>query len=304
MLKRHLAKFLAVLSLLFPAMAFAADNAPRHIVDALGRTVEITSPARILTLGSDVSEIVVALGAQARIIGVDRGSSYPQSLKSLPDVGYRRALSAEGVVALAPDLILASEDVATPQTLDMLASFGMPVIFVKIDNSLEGLQHKIAFIAGVLDVRERGVTLADEVTADFEAAARLAQSVPLTGRKKVIFFHGLLRLTAAGAGTAADAIIRYAGGVNPVTFEGYKGLSEELLLGMAPDTILMLPDSLGGPKPEDVFAVAALRNTPAGENRSLMTLEGAYMINFGPRTAAAIRSLALALYPQAQASAP
>lgn len=303
----HVAKRILIASCMsMMVLAFAMSPsmaASRHVTDSLGRDVEIGASGRILTLGSDISEIVVALGEEKRIAGVDRGSSWPESLKALPNVGYRRALSAEGIAGMMPDLIMASEDVATPQAKDMLQSFGIPVVFVKIDNSLEGLRQKIAFIADVLDVRQEGEKLDRQVSADFEAAAALSRNIAMQDRKKVVFFHGLLRLTAAGEGTAADAIIRYAGGVNPVTFEGYKGLSEELLLGMAPDTVLMLPDNRGGPAPDEVFAIAALRNTPAGQNRSLMVLDGAYMINFGPRTAAAIRALAVTLYPEVQATA-
>jgi iron complex transport system substrate-binding protein len=115
----------------------------------------------------------------------------------------------------------------------------------------------------------------------------------------VLFLHGLARLPAAGDGTAADAIIGYAGATNPFDgVNGYKAASEEALLTMAPDTILMLGDGNGGPTPEEVFAVPALRNTPAAANRSLLVLDGPYMLGFGPRTAGAIRDLALALYPE------
>ena len=70
------------------------------------------------------------------------------------------------------------------------------------------------------------------------------------------------------------------------------------LLTMAPDTILVLGDGNGGPTPEEVFAVPALRNTPAAANRSLLVLDGPYMLGFGPRTAGAIRDLTMALYPE------
>jgi iron complex transport system substrate-binding protein len=292
-----------MLALAHTAGATDARTAERQITDALGRAVQITSSERILTLGSDISEIVVALDAENRIVAVDRGSSFPERLQQKPNVGYRRALNAEGIVALSPDLIIASEDVATPQALDMLTSFGLPVIFIKIDNSLEGLKEKIRAIANILQKVDEGRQLEKRVVDDFENAAAIAAAVPTDARKRVIFFHGLLRFTAAGDGTAADAIIRYAGGINPVGFEGYKSLSEEMLLDMQPDTILMLPDAAGGPTPDQAFANVALQNTTAGKNRSLIVLKGAYMINFGPRTAEAIRSLATTLYPDQQSTA-
>jgi iron complex transport system substrate-binding protein len=60
----------------------------------------------------------------------------------------------------------------------------------------------------------------------------------------------------------------------------------------------MMSNANGGPTPEEVFAVPALRATPAAANRSLVVLDGPYMLGFGPRTAGAIRDLAHALYPE------
>ncbi|MER8438547.1 ABC transporter substrate-binding protein [Mesorhizobium sp. M1312] len=133
----------------------------------------------------------------------------------------------------------------------------------------------------------------------FKAAADLAAKIAPERRKKVVFFHGLVRLSAAGAGTAADAIIRYAGGINPMAVvQGYKPVSEEKLIEMAPDVILMMSDGKGGPTAEQVFGTRALSATPAAETKALIVLDGAYMIGFGPRTADAIRDLAQALYPE------
>ena len=76
------------------------------LTDAAGRAVDPGKAERILSLGPDVTEILYALGAGDRVVGVDRGSRYPEATLAKPNVGYRRSLSAEGVLAL--DLILSS----------------------------------------------------------------------------------------------------------------------------------------------------------------------------------------------------
>jgi len=271
----------------------------RTVTDALGREVKITAASRVVTLGPDVSEIAFALGVGDDIVGLDRSSRYPAETASKPNLGYRRQLSAEGILALRPDLIVAAEDIGPPEVVDILKTLSIPVVFVPEDNSLEGINRKIELIAATFERPTEGEALAKSVSADFEAAAKLAEAVPQGARRKVLFFHGLLRLTAAGNDTAADSIIGYAGGLNPFDgVRGYKAVSEEVLLDMAPDTILMMSDGKGGPTPEEVFAVPALATTPAAKNRSLIVLEGPYMLGFGPRTAGAIRDLALALYPE------
>lgn len=284
----------ALLLAALPALVMAAE---RTVTDAFGRDVRVGSAERIVTLGPDVTEIAFALGVGDRIVGLDRSSRYPAEAAEKPNVGYRRSLSAEGLLALRPDLIIAAQDIGPPEVVDILKGLSIAVVFVPEDNSLDGIGRKIGLVAATLD--RDGEELARSVKADFEAAARMADRVPEAARKKVLFLHGLARLTAAGDGTAADAIIDHAGATNPFDgANGYKAASEEALLTMAPDTILMLGDGNGGPTPEEVFAVPALRNTPAAANRSLIVLDGPYMLGFGPRTAGAIRDLTMALYPE------
>ncbi|NKB83833.1 ABC transporter substrate-binding protein [Ochrobactrum grignonense] len=128
-------------------------------------------------------------------------------------------------------------------------------------------------------------------------ATAYASRISADKQKKVVFFHGLARLSGAGSDTAADAFIRYAGGINPLSvYSGYKPVAEEWLVKAEPDVVLMLSDGNGGPTREDVFSVKALQRTPAAKSQSLIVLEGPYMLGFGPRTAEAVRKLAAALY--------
>jgi iron complex transport system substrate-binding protein len=293
------ALLLLSLSVLAPSCGFKAMAADT-VVDALGRTVAPGPATRILTLSSDVTEIVDALGAGERIVGVDRGSKYPESVTQKPNVGYRRRLSVEGLAGLRPDLILAAEDSGPPEAVEVLKSLSIPIVFIPEDNSGQGIERKITLIASALGAEDKGRELAGEVLSSFQAAADLSSKIPQEQRKKVVFFHGLVRLSAAGAGTSADAIIRYAGGINPMAVvDGYKAASEEKLIEMAPDVILMMSDGKGGPTADEVFGNRALSATPAAKTKALVVLDGAYMIGFGPRTADAIRDLAEALYPEA-----
>ncbi|WP_292712021.1 hemin ABC transporter substrate-binding protein [Mesorhizobium sp.] len=293
-----MAVLLLAFSGLAPSCGFKA-LAAETVVDASGRTVATGPATRILTLGSDVTEIVDALGAGERIIAVDRGSKYPAAVAQKPNVGYRRQLSVEGLVGLRPDLILAAEDSGPPEAVEVLNSLAIPVVFVPEDNSPQGIERKITLIAAALRLEDKGREVSRRVLDAFRAAADLTAKIPAERRKKVVFFHGLVRLSAAGAGTAADAIIRYAGGINPMAVvKGYKPASEEKLIEMAPDVILMMSDGKGGPTAEQVFGTRALSATPAAKTKALIVLDGAYMIGFGPRTADAIRDLAQALYPE------
>lgn len=282
-LLRSIAKSLFVLILLHvaPLMAFA-ENTPAK---------------RIVSLGSDITEIIFALGAGDRIIAVDRSSKFPAETAAKANVGYRRSLSPEGILALDTDLIIASEDIGPPETTDVLNQSAVEILYVPVDNTREGLIKKISLIAQRLGRKQQGETLTQTVIDDFDAATAYASRISADKQKKVVFFHGLARLSGAGSDTAADAFIRYAGGINPLSaYSGYKPVSEEWLAKAEPDIVLMLSDGNGGPRHEDVFSHKALQETPAARSRSLIVLEGPYMLGFGPRTADAIRKLAAALY--------
>ncbi|RST87526.1 ABC transporter substrate-binding protein [Aquibium carbonis] len=281
--------------LLASSQAKAEPEAP--VLDAFGQTVPTGEPRRIVTLGSDVTEIVYALGEGERIVAVDRGSQFPAATASKANVGYRRRLTAEGVASLSADLILAAEDIGPQEAVEVLRELKVPIVFVPEDHSGEGIRRKIEIIARALSRDASGQALAASVIEKLEAAKALTAGIPAEQRKTVVFFHGLIRLTAAGSGTAADAIIKLAGGRNPMDeVSGYKAASEERLVELAPEVILMMGDGQGGPTAEEVFSNRALAATPAGRTRSLIVLDGAYMIGFGPRTADAVRDLATALY--------
>ena len=91
---------------------------------------ETEAPSRIVSLGGSVTEIIFALGQQDRLIARDTTSTYPVAALDLPDVGYVRALSPEGVLSVDPDLILAIEGSGPPETMEVLQAANVPVVMV------------------------------------------------------------------------------------------------------------------------------------------------------------------------------
>jgi iron complex transport system substrate-binding protein len=72
---------------------------------------------RLVSVNGSVTEVVYALGAQGQLVGVDTTSKYPPETQKLPNVGYQRQLSAEGVLSLQPSLVLVTEDAGPPTAL-------------------------------------------------------------------------------------------------------------------------------------------------------------------------------------------
>ena len=267
---------------------------------ALLATPALADPAqRVLTLGGSVTEIAVALGAQDRLIARDTTSTYPPAITALPDVGYFRALSPEGVLALAPDLILSEDGAGPPEALEVLQAAGIPFITTGPDTSPEGLIAKIETVAQALDLPEEGKALAAQTAAGLVQAK--AHAATVTTPKRVLFILSLQggRIMAGGEGSSAESIIELAGGINAgIGFQGYKQITDEAVIAAAPDVILMM-DREGdlAIANADILTHPALSQTPAARAGAILRMDGLLLLGFGPRTPQAVADLHALLYP-------
>ncbi|KII17239.1 hemin ABC transporter substrate-binding protein [Phaeobacter sp. S60] len=260
-------------------------------------------PKRIVSVGGSVTEIIYALGQQDRLIGRDRTSTYPTAALALPDIGYARALSPEGVLSVAPDMIIAIEGAGPPETLDVLKSAQVDYVSVPEIFSADGITAKIRTVGAALGKEAEAEALAQTVTRDLRSAEADAASVAGEHPKKVLFILSTRggRIMAGGANSAADSIIRMAGAVNAVTdFDGYKPMTDEAVSKAAPDVILMM-DRGGdhGAAIEDLLAMPSIAPTPAAQTGKVVRMNGLHLLGFGPRTASAVTELNQALYSEA-----
>jgi iron complex transport system substrate-binding protein len=105
----------------------------------------------------------------------------------------------------------------------------------------------------------------------------------------------------AGRGTAAAGIIAMAGASNAFDdFDGYKMVDDESIVAAKPDAVLVMQRGEHALSADTVFSQPALAMTPAAEHKTLVAMEGLYLLGFGPRTVRAARDLATALYPDAK----
>jgi iron complex transport system substrate-binding protein len=254
---------------------------------------------RIVSVGSALTEIFYALGAEKLLVGVDTTSLYPPQARALPQVGYMRALSAEGVLALKPTLVVATTAAGPAAVLDQLRSTGIEVIVLPDRYDYGSVAQKIEIVGRITGRTAEARALIGRGLADMTALkAKLAAA---TGKPRVLF---LLSMSggapqAAGRDTAADGIIRLAGGVNAIDgYAGYRPLTPEAVIASRADVVLMPRQSveaLGGP--QAVLDLPALSRTPAGRNGRLLQFDALLLLGFGPRTPQAATELAQALHP-------
>jgi iron complex transport system substrate-binding protein len=281
------------------AAAFAAPASAVTVRDAGGRTVEVKDASRIVSVGGAVTEILYALGLKDRIVAVDTTSLFPaEALKTKPNVGYMRALSAEGVLGLNPSVVLATEGAGPKETISVLESATVPLVRIPDRYTGEGIVEKIKMIADVAGVPNQGKCIAGAVSADLKALEAVRARIKQP--KMVMFVLSMQsgKAMVAGRNTAADGIIKLAGGVNAIdAYEGYKQIADEAVIAAAPDTVLVMQGQQVPLDAKGVFAHAAFAPTPAAATQSFVAMDGLYLLGFGPRTARAGRDLANALYP-------
>jgi iron complex transport system substrate-binding protein len=260
-------------------------------------------PTRIVSAGGSVTEILYALGAEKRIVGVDSTSLFPlEALRTKPNVGYLRALSAEGLLALQPDVILAAEGAGPADAIDLARKAGVRFVAFDEGHSPDSIRHKIEAIGDLVGRKDAATRLAHDVQAKFDALAAARAKIAEPRRALLLLGFQNGRAMAAGDGTAADAVMRLAGIVNAgAGMQGYKQLSDEAVVAAAPD-IVVLAQRDGADASQDVFASPAFAATPAAADKRVIRMDALYLLGFGPRTPRAAMELMRAAYPEAQAA--
>jgi iron complex transport system substrate-binding protein len=279
-----------------------ADNIT--VKDAASHSITIGDSSRIVSVGGAVTEILYALGLESRVIAVDSTSLYPpHALSEKPSVGYMRQLSPEGVLGLGPSLVLAAEGSGPKGTIAVLEAATVPFVQIPDRFTGDGIVEKIRLIAQATGSAQRGECLVGLVEADLHALAALRARIERP--RKALFILSFMngRPMVAGRGTAADGIMALAGVTNAITeYDGYKLINDEAVLAARPDAILAMERASFRLDAQTVFEHPAFATTPAATQRALISMEGLYLLGFGPRTARAARDLALALYPSIDAS--
>lgn len=260
---------------------------------------------RLVSIGGPVTEIVYALGADKDLVGVDTSSIYPAAATKLPQVGYQRSLSAEGVLGLHPTLILASAEAGPPPVVDQLKQSGVPWVAIPAENSVADAQAKIETVAHALHHETEGKALTQHLQDEMAKAQRLLATEEAKPKVLFIYARGGGSVNVAGQGTAADAMIALAGGVNAVSgYTGYKPITAEAVVAAAPDIILIPSRGLESINGLDgLLSQPGLAGTPAGKFRQVVAMDDLLLLGFGPRLGEAVLQLTQLLHGQKAAPA-
>lgn len=293
---------LVALTLTACAPAVPSNNAAGlTLTDGLGREVQLASAAqRVVSLAPSNTEILFALGAGDKVVGRDEFSDYPEEAKAIDSVGGSMGeYSLEAIVALKPDLVLASE-LNSPELVSSLEKLGLTVYYLPNPKSFEDLYTNLEIVATLTgrDATKLTDSLKARVTAVDEKIA------PLSYRPTVFYEIDATdpsKPYTAGVGTFIHLIINRAGGANFTELAGitdpYPQVSLEQLVVMPPDFII-LGDSMWGTTPEVVAGRPGWDVLTAVMEGRVFPFDDNLVSRPGPRLVDGLEALAKLLHPE------
>lgn len=254
---------------------------------------------RIVTVGAAISELVFALHQDQWLVGRDQTSLWPEPLTALPDIGYPRQLSLEGVLSLLPDLVLVSDDSGPKHVLDGIKASGVELMVVPTGPKWSDAKTGLAAIAKRLNAADRYAKLVAEVDDKLQQATKLQVSKQAT---KALFLlaEGPSGWLAAGATTRAQTLLNAAGAQNVMAAQrGYRPLGPEAILALAPDVIFMASHALkAGESLQQTLQESGLGELPAVKNARVKVVDSGRFLTLGPRFGEAVLELATWLSTQ------
>jgi len=271
------------------------DNAPANGTDE-----------RYVVISPIYNEIIWALGAQDRVVGVDLSSTYPPAIKDVQTVGYHRALSAEGILSLHPTAVIHDNNIGPPQVVEQIQQLGLPMkTFTAKNNSIDGTKALMREMGAFFHKEDRAEELCRNLDSQYASSIEKAKQFTESPRIAVIHFgrasnvYLVVGKGGEGDGGAASQMIEWAGGQMAVDAKGMQRMaSPELIAQANPDIILVTDfgyDRLGGPVNE-IKALPGVATSNAAKNNRIYRIEENQLMYFGPRTGENIEKVAAIIH--------
>lgn len=241
---------------------------------------QASSTPRVVSAGAGVTELVLALNAGDELIAIDSTSHVPANLDKVAKLGYHRMLSAEGILALSPTLVVGSDVMGPATTLQVLKQAKVNVAVLPSSNDTAQLLANVDTLGQLLHRETEAKKLQQTLQQQLDTLKTKQQQISQANTVPKILFLLLQEGRGArvgGQGTAADIIIDLAGAQNIADFDGYKSMSQEGILSLQPDIILLSKrtdsdDDSSNQTQALLKQMPLLAHTPAGKNGRIQPL--------------------------------
>jgi iron complex transport system substrate-binding protein len=253
------------------------------------------APKRLVVAGGELAEIVVGLGQEKSLIGVDTSSTYPLSLNRLPKIGYKRMLASEGILSLKPDAVLITDDAGPQAVIEQIKSAGIQVHLIPKPMTAEAVVTTINSVAHALQTPEAGEKLSASYKQALIAADKSIQAAKRAKAVKtmVLMQHGKSAPMVAGNHTAAASIVARAGGDNIfASVEGFKPVSSESVVVADPQVIVVTGGHMNKQTGKQlVLDIPGVDATTAVKKENIIVMDPQLILGYGLRTPQAMHEL-------------
>jgi iron complex transport system substrate-binding protein len=265
---------------------------------------------RYVVISPIYNEIIWALGAQDKVVGVDLSTTFPPEVKNVQTVGYHRALSAEGILSLHPTGIIHDNNIGPPQVVQQLQQMNIPMkTFTAKNDSFDGTKALIREMGRYFDKEASAEELCNTLDAQRTASLEKVKQYPDHPRVAVIHFgrasnvYLVVGKGAGGDGGGVSQMIELAGGRMAIENQGMQRMeSPEIIAQANPEVILLTDygyDHLGSL--DQIKALPGVATSDAAKNNRIYRVEENVLNYFGPRSGQNIEKVAAIIHQSEQA---
>ncbi|MFJ2826349.1 hemin ABC transporter substrate-binding protein [Streptomyces sp. NPDC087263] len=283
----------------------AKPQLPVTVGSSDGKKVTVRAAERIVPLSGSLSEIVFTLGLGDRVVARDITATFAQAEK-LPVVTRNHDVSAESVLSLKPDLVLAETTTGPDEAMEQIRDAGVPVLVVDPALGLDDVGPRIQAVADALGVPADGKRLTQRSEDRIAAVRKAIPAHEEHPRVAFLYLRGSASVyLIGGRGSGATSLLEAAGAVDAGAESGlekdFTTITTEALAQAAPDAILVMTkglESVGGI--DGLVKIPGVAQTPAGMERRVVSIEDGVLLNYGPRTDEVLKSIVDQLYGDAK----
>jgi iron complex transport system substrate-binding protein len=258
---------------------------------------------RIVSLSKHLTEMVFALGKGHDIVACDLSSTYPDSAKLLKTVGYHRALSAEGIISVNPDLVIHSNDIGPENVLPQITKAGLNIKAFGGANTIDSAKLLLTELGKFFGVEKNADSISKKMDADIASAATNLNALNLKDTPTVMIIHfgraNNVYFVMSGRNGVGDKMIKMAGGKTAkYDAKGARQISAEAVAEANPDIIIATDfgfDQMGSV--EKFKTVPGVGLTNAAKNNRIYRFEEHDLVYFGPRTGENVMKLMNLIHP-------
>ncbi|MGE7795593.1 ABC transporter substrate-binding protein [Lysinibacillus fusiformis] len=267
------------------------------VTDDRGVEIEFKEvPKTVVSLQPSNTEILFALGVGDKIVGATEYDTYPEAAQKIERVSDTVNYNSERILALKPDVVIAYT-IGEKDALKPIEDAGIKVFVIQSAATFDDVYGDIEQIAAVMDVKDKGKALNEEIKAKIADVQTKVKEVK-TPKNVYLEISPKPEIYTAGSSTFQQEILNAANVKNVFAdLDGWKQVSEEDVIARNPDVILTTVNYTENPIGE-ILARDGWNTVTAIQNKAVQSLDTDISNRPGPRIGEAVELVAKAVYPE------